>query len=395
MQFSIITITALLAYVAAAPANIGFVHAPIKKQSLLDVQSKIPNFAASEPITVELYNEEVGYQVEFTLGGQTLKANIDTGSEFLWVWDTDSEACKANRQGCDKEGSYNPSKSSTSNVTGVPFDIQYMIGHSSGFYYTDDISIGGATASGFKFGVNSGNSTGGFDMVFGIGENGDNSSSISSQLQKSGAISRQLYGMYFSEAALSGTKDDNSEITFGAINTGRYSGSLKTVPRVPTPGYPHFSVTASSKFGDIDLFDNDLVVLDSGTTLTYLKSDAYNAFLGGLKDLGITLENYGGGWQAYPCSDNSKLKFTYNFGGKEITVTGDDLSFPGPLINSGVNSTTCFIGIADGKNQNLLGDSFLRATYTVYDLERDEISIAHVDHDKPDNYVVITGDVPN
>ncbi|KAG5360599.1 Acid extracellular protease [Yarrowia sp. B02] len=396
MQFSLATITTLLAFVAAAPSTPGFVHAPIKKQTLSQAQSKIPNFASSGPITTELYNEVNAYEVDITLGGQKISASIDTGSEILWVWNSNSKACQVDEQDCEQEGTYTPSKSSTGKNTGVPFDITYGLGHASGYLYKDIAEIGGATAPGFKFGVNTGYiSDGGFQMVFGIGVNSDAESSISAQLQKAGAIKRNLYGMSFSEAENAGTDKDNSEITFGAINTGRYEGSLKTVPRVKTSGLQHFSVSASGKFGDVELFKDDIVILDSGTTLTYLKTDAYNAFLGGLQDSGISLENYQGGWQGYPCSKNSEINFTYNFSGKEIKVTGHDLAIPASMINPNVDDSVCFIGIDDGGDMNLFGDTFLRATYSVYDLERDEVSIAQVAHGKPDNYVVITGDVPN
>lgn len=396
MQFSLATITTLLAFVAAAPANKGFVHAPIKKQTLTQAQSKIPNFAASGPVTAQIYNELVSYDVEIALGGQTISAAIDTGSEILWVWDSDSVACENDQKDCNSDGSYTPSDSTTGHNTGKTFQISYGKGSASGYLYTDTAVIGGATAPNFKFGVNSGDiSIGGFSMVFGIGVNSDAESSISAQLQKAGAISRNVYGMSFSDAADAGTSNDNSEITFGAINTGRYSGSLKSVPRIATSGYQHFSIYASGKLGDTDLFDNDLVILDSGTTMTYLKSSYYNTLLGALQDAGITLQDYDGGWHGYPCSENSKINFTYNFSGKEITVTGHDMAIPGNLINSDVDSSVCFMGVDDGGNMNLFGDTFLRATYTVYDLERDEVSIAQAAHGKPDNYQVITGDVPN
>ncbi|KAB8285364.1 aspartic peptidase domain-containing protein [Yarrowia lipolytica] len=166
MQFSLATLTTLLAFVAAAPANKGFVHAPIKKQSLQAAQSKIPNFASSGPITAELYNELMAYQVQISLGGQTISASIDTGSEILWVWENDSIACQVDQQDCDTDGSYNPKKSSTSKDTGVPFNINYGKGHADGYLYTDNAVIGGASAPGFKFGVNSGDlSSGGFSMA--------------------------------------------------------------------------------------------------------------------------------------------------------------------------------------------------------------------------------------
>ncbi|KAG5358567.1 Acid extracellular protease [Yarrowia sp. B02] len=396
MHFSLATITALLTFVAAAPAQKGFVHAPIKKHNLTEVQSKIPNFASSGPITAELYNEVNAYQVEFSLGGQQISASIDTGSEILWVWNSDSDACQVDQQDCQQEGTYTPSQSSTGEDTGVPFNINYGKGHASGYLYKDTAVIGGATAPSFKFGVDTGDiSSGGFSMVFGIGVNSDAESSISAQLQKSGAISRNLYGMSFSEAKYAGTNVDNSEITFGAINTGRFEGSLKTIPRVQTSGLQHFSVQASAKMGDRELFEDDIVILDSGTTMTYFKSEYYPTFLDGLQDAGVSLQNYPGGWQGYPCSQNGDIHFTYSFSGKEIEVSGHDLAIPANMISANVDSSVCYMGVGDGGDMNLFGDTFLRAIYSVYDLERDEVSIAQAAHGKPDNYLVITGDVPN
>lgn len=401
MRFSITAAATFVAYALAAPiaapeaqtsSSDGFLAVPLAHNSPIP-PSKIPNFAAGDPITVKMINEVMAYFVELELGGQKNKVHIDTGSPFLWVWNSNSDTCQSDeyKDQCASDGSYNPSKSSTSEDLGSSFQIQYGKGHAEGEYYSDTAALGAAKVNKLKFGVDPNNvNEGGFGTVFGIGPNRDDASSFSKQLLNDGVTKRQVYGMSFGEPG----DQSSSEVTFGAINTGRFEGNLE---KLSYGNDGHFTVKGSGKIGDTEILSNRDVILDSGTSLTFLETDAYYNFIGAIRDAGIQLHDQGQGITAYLCSDADKAPdATFTFGKKEIKVSVKELSIQGSQISSQISDQICILGVALGDgSMNLFGDTFLRSVYTVYDLERQEVHIAQGKRGQANNYKVVTADVPS
>lgn len=119
MRFSITAAATFVAYALAAP-----IAAPEAESSPADgvlaislahdaplEASKIPNFAAGDNvISIEMINEVMSYYVNIELGGQKNKVHIDTGSQFLWVWNSQSQTCQSDqyKDQCATDGSYDP-----------------------------------------------------------------------------------------------------------------------------------------------------------------------------------------------------------------------------------------------------------------------------------------------
>lgn len=401
MRFSIPTIATFLAYVLAAPVAAPDVSAPAHGNGFVTIPlsrkpapppSKIPDFAAGSPLTKELVNAVNAYFVDVEIGGQKQTASLDTGSPFLWVWYTKSEACTTDyATQCQQDGAYNPALSTHSNDTQTTFSVQYGKGYDQGEYFTDTAAIGAAVVPKLKFGVNYGYpGDGGFSPIFGVGPNDSADSNFAGLLKSNGVIKRNVYGLSLAEA----TDKTTSEISFGAINTGRFDGTLKGLSIV-NDGQDHYTVEGSGKFGSRTLFTDQNVVFDSGTSLTLLQSDAFSEFLGGLDDLGITYHDEGGALYSMDCADAGKISINYNFAGKNIVVAGEDLTIQASLIDTSYSdSSRCIIGVQDGDDMNLFGDTFLRAVYTVYDNDNQLVYVAQAAHGKANNYVVITDAIP-
>lgn len=402
MRFSITAAATFVAYALAAPIaapeaqsspSDGFIAVSLAHNGPIEA-SKIPNFAAGEdPITIEMINEVMSYYVELELGGQKNKVHIDTGSQYLWVWNSNSQTCTSDkyRAQCASDGSYDPKKSSTSKDLGSSFFIQYGKGSAAGEYYSDTAALGAAKVDKLKFGVNPNYvNDGGFGTVFGIGPNADDASSFSKQLLNGGVTKRQVYGMSFGEPGDQST----SEVTFGAINTGRFEGDLE---KLPYGNDGHFTVKGSGKLGDTDFLSNGDVILDSGTSLTFLETANYYSFIGAIRDAGIQLSGQGQGINAYICSDaDNAPDVTFTFGNKEIKISIKELSIRADYVSSQNSDQVCILGVTLGDgSMNLFGDTFLRSVYTAYDLERKEVHIAQAKRGQPNNYKVVTGDVPS
>jgi hypothetical protein len=160
-------------------------------------------------------------------------------------------------------------------------------------------------------------------------------------------------------------------------------------------GYSHFTValtllTATSSSGR-DVLSSRVfpipVVLDSGTTLSYLPTDiAMQVWT----EVGASYEPHSG-IAFLPCSRaNSTGYFSFGFAGPSgpmIKVTMDELVLDltqgnPPLFTQGPNKglAACSFGIQNSSSGPfLLGDTFLRSSYVVYDLANNEIGIAPTD----------------
>ena len=124
------------------------------------------------------------------------------------------------------------------------------------------------------------------------------------------------------------------------------------------------------------------VILDSGTTATYLPDNVVNPIISGVgaiddPDLGLIL----------PCSvSGSAAKFTFAFGGNggpSIAVPISEFITPISLDGSGPpqfldgSGDVCEWGLlSSGTGPILFGDTFLRSAYVVYDLENNQIGMA-------------------
>ena len=191
---------------------------------------------------------------------------------------------------------------------------------------------------------------------------------------------------------------------FGGIDTEKYVGNLTRInvlkdPRTGT--FQHFtvaltSVAATSSSGSDGLSSSAFpipVVLDSGTTLSYLPTDLAKQIW---TEVGAIYLNNDGNNEinaaVIPCSRASeKGNFTFGFGGPGgpvIPVGMDELVLPltdgnPPKFSSATkykNQNMCGFGVQNfSSGPFLLGDSFLRSAYVVYDLVNNQVALAATD----------------
>jgi hypothetical protein len=122
------------------------------------------------------------------------------------------------------------------------------------------------------------------------------------------------------------------------------------------------------------------VILDSGTTLTYLPNAIANAISAGVG--AVSNANYG---VVVPCSlADTPATFNFQFGDSNGPIIVAEISqfvlpfpsnIPTPKFRNG--NVACRWGIlpSDG-NPNLFGDTFLRSAYVVYNIDGNQIGIA-------------------
>ncbi|KAL7927111.1 aspartic peptidase domain-containing protein [Trichoderma austrokoningii] len=367
---------------------------------------KLRDLARRATVNGVLSNQQIqgGYFLNVEVGTppQNITLQLDTGSSDVWVPSSNADICTQVTQrnpGCTF-GSFNSDKSTSfSDVGQGEFDITYVDNSfSKGDYFQDDFHIGGVTVSNLTMGLGLDSSIA--NGLIGVGYINDEASlstirstypNLPVVLQQEKLVNTVGYSLWLNDLDAS-----TGSILFGGIDTEKYVGDLTKINIVRASGsnvftefaVEIFEVQATSPSGTDTLstnVDSLVAVLDSGTTLTYLPQDmAEQAW----KEVGASF-NEEFGLAIVPCSiRNANGHFSFTFAGPDgpkINVTMAELALdlfsggPQPKFSSGPNQgqSVCEFGIQNTTSSPfLLGDTFLRSAFVVYDLVNNEIALA-------------------
>ncbi|GFF37808.1 probable aspartic-type endopeptidase OPSB [Aspergillus udagawae] len=341
------------------------------------------------------------YWVNATVGtpGQLVQLQIDTGSSDVWVFGPHS--CVQSTSPC-LGGYYDGSQSSTYKlIDRGGFNITYQDNSGArGDYVSDDFAIGAVGIKDLTIAVateatGAGTGTGvmgiGFDSNESIVASGGKPyKNIIDVMVDQGLINSHAYSLWLNDVgAQTGT------ILFGGYDTGKFRGKLVALPIQPdqtgqitsmSVAWTSLSITDPTQ-GTQTLTGSNFaqpVILDSGTTLTYVPPDLYYQ-VASFANVMSAQNNDGG---LVECEVMQSYKGTLNFGfdgaaGPVISVPFPELSFPYTDQNGNAQkfdngNTVCQFGLAPAEENAplLFGDTFLRSAYVVYDLDRQQIAIA-------------------
>lgn len=354
---------------------------------------------SSKTITESLTNEETLYYANCSLGtpAQALRLHIDTGSSDLWANTPSSQICQYRDEGlCDDSGTYTANKSSTYKYLNSEFRISYADNSGAqGDYATDVFTLGGTTLQAQQFGI--GYTSTSQEGILGIGyaaneaiegvEGGREYVNVPQKMVQDGLINTNAYSLWLNDLDAS-----TGSILFGGINTDKYHGTLETLPIIQIDGeYAAFyiALTAVGVKGVAGSLGKDLdtaVLLDSGSSLTYLPNNITSAIY---SELGVTYsENEGAAFiDCNRASENWTIDYT--FSSPTISVSLSELVVP---IGESNGKDICILGIAPADGSTcVLGDTFLRSAYVVYDLESNQIGLAQTNFNSTtDNILEIT-----
>lgn len=197
-----------------------------------------------------------------------------------------------------------------------------------------------------------------------------------------GLIRSNAYSLWLDDL-----KSSTGIILFGAVDTGQFHGTLQTLPILKTRGgYSAFriSMTGLSLSGGLS-FHHDLpnvALLDSGSSLTFLPRQLVNDIY---STLGIHYDDDSEQTPAVDCSlatDKRSIEFTFN--STKISVPMSELVLP-------TSSSRCNFGIAPTGGLPLLGDTFLRSAYVVYDLANNQIHMAQTNFGATKSHIMEIG----
>lgn len=391
--------------------------------------------ATTKQEVINNYVSRGGYFATCSLGTppQELVLQLDTGSSDIWVPSSQAEVCSegdCTLGTCTYRSLFffgrptgepaltscilvDPDASSTFNDTAFEFEITYVDGsYSKGDYFTDAFQIADTSLTNLTMGL--GNDTSIAYGLVGVGYTSNEAiisteqslaaaySNLPALMVDQGAIATNAYSLWLNDLDAS-----TGSILFGGIDTEKYVGEMTTIDIVKdneTGEYDSFivlltSMQAVSSSGTDDLTSQSYpipVVLDSGTTLSYLPNDIAQQIwteAGAVYTASV-------GLALVPCRmQRSTGHFTFAFAGPNgptIDVKMDELvldlviSGPAPTFSAGEykGEDACEFGIQNTTGINLLGDTFLRSAYVVYDLENNQIGMAATDFNATDSNIV-------
>ncbi|CAN8104095.1 unnamed protein product [Discula destructiva] len=343
-----------------------------KGQSRIDAINKEQTTSSSWAIDVSsgpVTNEEVSYIAAVTIGGTAYDLIVDTGSSNTW--------CGA-QSACEK--------SSTGKSTGGTVSVTYGSGSFSGTEYTDTVSFAGLTVTSQSIGAAT-RSTGfsGVDGIIGFGPVGLTSGTVSNantvptfmdNLKSQGSIASEVLGVSFKPITTSATSSANGELTLGGTDTSKYTGALTYFPKLTTGTASAYWGISIAKFtyGTTTLASSATGIVDTGTTLIYIPTAAYNKFLtasGGKTDSSSGLAAF---------STKPTANFGITFGSTTYTLTPAQYLVPtAQYSNFGLSTGTYYAWINNGGVSGvntIIGQKFLENFYSVYDTTNARLGFA-------------------
>ncbi|GKT42461.1 candidapepsin-2 [Colletotrichum spaethianum] len=357
----------------------GYIAMPVKQ-----TRPDLSHLSKRDAIQVILNNREFYYSTDT----QQVTVLLDTGSSELWVNpDCSTAPSAAQAKQCSAAGQYNPKNSRTPPLGpigtrrlnyGDPSDPNTQTSAEIA-YYTDSITMGGGTLSNQTFGVvtkSEGIATGIMglapDLKAGF-EHGKPYSLILNSLADQGIIGSRIFSLDLRHASA-----DSGALIYGGVDMGKFIGELLRVPMVNgVKGEPRLAVELtgigmnianSPKTYTLAPEDKN-VMLDSGTTLTRLHPSLARPILADLK---ATTDSDGYWTAACSLRDSSTDSYvTFTFGRKTIRVPLSDF-----ILDLGPSDGQCYVGLVTTTDQQILGDSMMRAGYFVFDWDNQAVHLA-------------------
>lgn len=294
--------------------------------------------------------------------------------------------------------------------TAVPdgFTIQYADGSgASGDYFTDDFTIGDITVSDLQMGIadRTAIGTGILGIGFELNEAAEKTySNLVSAMVDQGKINTMAYSLYLNDYFSS-----TGSILFGGVDTEKFVGDLMAVPILTDAQSKNYSSLTVGLTGLSFSFPNGTTynasltaedsglksILDSGTTLSYLPDAIAMSLFEAMGAYQDTSSSESTGLALVDCNLDVSFTFAVN-NSIAITIPSDELVIDAlqgiPLSSDVPFSSPCLFGIqsigdtssdessgsssARTADYALLGDTFLRSAYIVYDLDNLQIGLA-------------------
>ncbi|KDR71424.1 hypothetical protein GALMADRAFT_143704 [Galerina marginata CBS 339.88] len=301
---------------------------------------------------------------------------VDTGSSNTWV------------------GATTPfKKTSTTGTTPNKVAVTYGSGSFSGTEFTDLVAITpGLSISGQSIGVAS-TSTGfqGVDGILGIGpvdltlgtlSPATNTliPTVTDNLFTTGTIPAHSIGISF-EPTITGD-DQNGEITWGGVDTSKFTGAITSIPVTKTsPSSEFWGIDASVQYGTTTILATTAGIVDTGTTLVLIATNAFTKYK---TSTGGVVDNATGLLRVTTAQFNALKNLAFvTTGGVSFSLSPNAQIWPRSLnVDIGGIASRIYLIVADlgtpsGEGFDFVaGFAFLERFYSVFDTASNTVGFA-------------------
>ena len=304
---------------------------------------------------------DYSYFVTVKLGskGKSMYMLVDTGAGSSWVM---GSSCTD--KACTMHNTFGPGDSNTFQTANKDFSISYGSGTVRGTLATDTISLAGVSFT-YNFGLASNTSDDftrfAFDGILSLSMSQGANDNFIKSMGDAKKLDKNMFSIALNRAS-DGT--NTGEIRFGSTNSDKYTGDITYT-------------SVSSSDGDWAIPIDDMAYGGSKAQAGGVKSyiDTGTSFIFGPADLVKKVhsvipgsESSDGLTYTVPCDSNKPLTLT--FSGVDFTISPTD--WVSPKDSSG-KCTSNVYGHEVVTGAWLLGDTFLKNVYAVFDKDQKRI----------------------
>lgn len=328
-------------------------------------QQNLRNMDSASCMLGSIENKLTYYMLNISVGTpeKQFMVQVDTGSSDLWI-----PGRSLHHRG------YDPSQSRSFTNLSEAFHIQYAKDSATGYWGTELVRLGNSQYNAITLQMAIVTSAPDPSMgILGIGPIESETSSnlylnLPHMLAKQKLISKPIYSMYMDKIDSVG-----GQILFGGIDKAKY----KRLTTLPFACDSTISVKTDAIFMNKVQFNQKPidVLLDTGTSFTYLPEYIVNAIA---REFSASYDSDIG---LYVIHEHELKKFregiSFRFNDIIVNMPIAELFWPLSWFSLEPSSylAMSILTSKDSLYVNILGDSFLRNAYVIYDLEKSEVHI--------------------
>ncbi|KAL2265690.1 hypothetical protein VTJ83DRAFT_6790 [Remersonia thermophila] len=342
-----------------------------KRDNAYDVSEPIE---PTEPNSAGIfqYGPDYSYFIQVQVGtpSQSMFMLLDTGAANTWMM-----GAKCQSAACGLHDTFDESASTTWRKTADFFGIQYGSGNVSGFVGTDTASFAGLTIRELTFGlashVNDSFKHFAFDGILGLGM-GDSvtGGNFLSHLKNNKILDSLVLGISLNRGS-DGVND--GQITFGGVDPAKFTGEITysdIAPPQRAKGEWAITMDGASYDGKGAGSTNVLAYIDTGTSFIFAPpADLDELF----KHVPGSSSYDNKRYREYQVPCNTTTPIVLTFAGESYEISPADWILP-----KGDKCVGNLYGweVRPGTGSWLLGDTFLKNVYSVYDADKKRIGFA-------------------
>jgi cathepsin D len=320
-------------------------------------------------VTVDEDGNDFSYffSMEFGSSNESLWILFDTGGTNTWVFGSNCTV-----EACELHNTFGQDNSTTLEMSDDTFSVGYGSGTVSGLLGTDTVSIANFSLE-LTFGL-ANNASSDFedypmDGILGLGRSNSTTIGTSTAMEtiaKDNILPSNIVAVSL-QRAIDNTTD--GELTFGGVDPTKFEGDILYTSTSTDTDRWEIPVDDAAVGGTPLNFTGKSAIIDTGTTYIFLPPNDASALHALIPGSTAASDEF-----VIPCSTNTTVQFT--FSGVSYSVSPQD--YVGTATNS--SGTSCYsniIGVQTfGSDDWLLGDTFMKNVYSVFDFDQNRIGFA-------------------